>query len=76
MRAVFTVNENINFTDYASRIRLPDCPKLAANWENGNGVTFSEMRSSSNFFDVVLFLLASLVNGPSFMSISSLVQEL
>ena len=30
----------------------------------------------SNFFDVVLFLLSSLVTDPSFMSISSLVLEL
>ena len=37
---------------------------------------FSDMTSSSNFFDVVLFLLSSLVTGPSFMSISSLVLEL
>ena len=33
---------------------------------------FSKMRSSSIFFDVVLFLLSSLVTGQSFMSISSL----
>ena len=31
---------------------------------------FSEMTSSSVFFDVVLFLLLSLVTGQSFMSIS------
>ena len=37
---------------------------------------FSDMTSTSNFFDVVLFLLSSLVTGPSFMSMSSLVLEL
>ena len=37
---------------------------------------FSDMTSSSIFFDVVLFFLSSLVTGPSFMSISSLVLEL
>ena len=37
---------------------------------------FLNMTSSSNLFDVFLFLLWSLVNGPSFMSISSLVLEL
>ena len=37
---------------------------------------FSNMTSTSIFFDVVLFLLSSLVTGPSFMSISSLVLEL
>ena len=37
---------------------------------------FSDMASSSNFFDVVLFLLSSLVTGTSFMSISSLFLEL
>ena len=34
------------------------------------------MTSLSNFFDVVLFLFSSLVIGPSFMSISSLIIEL
>ena len=34
------------------------------------------MTSTSFFFDAVLFLLSSLVTGPSFMSISSLVLEL
>ena len=34
------------------------------------------MTSTSNFFDVVLFLLSSLVTGPNFMSMSSLVLEL
>ena len=34
------------------------------------------MTLTSNFFDVVLFLLSILVTGPSFMSISSLVLEL
>ena len=34
------------------------------------------MTSSSNFFDVFLFLLSSLVTGPSFMSMSSLVLDL
>ena len=37
---------------------------------------FSDMMSLSNFFRVLLFLLLSLVTGPSFMSISSLVLEL
>ena len=56
----------LSFTDYASGIRPPNCSKLAINWENENSVTF---------FDVVLFLLSSLVTGPSFMSISSLVLQ-
>ena len=34
------------------------------------------MTSKSNLFDVVLFLFSSLVTGPSFMSISSLVLKL
>ena len=37
---------------------------------------FPDMTSSSEFFDVVLFLLSRLVTGPSFMSISSLFLEL
>ena len=37
---------------------------------------FPDIISSSNIFDVVLFHLSSLVTGPSFVSISSLVLEL
>ena len=36
----------------------------------------SDLTWTSNFFDLVLFLLLSLVTGPKFMSISSLVLEL
>ena len=54
--------------------------RTAPNWPKIQKMTmtsqFSDMTSSSNFFDVVLFLLSSLVTGPSFMSISSLVLEL
>ena len=60
------------------------CPesglRTAPNWPKIRKMTmtsqFSDMTSSSNFFDVVLFLLSSLVTGSSFMSISSLVLEL
>ena len=60
------------------------CPesglRIAPNWPKIQKMTmtsqFSDMTSTSNFFDVVLFLLSSLVTGPSFMSISSLVLEL
>ena len=37
---------------------------------------FSDMTSTPNFSDLVLFFLSSLVTGPSFTSISSLVLEL
>ena len=37
---------------------------------------FSDMMSSPDFVDVFLLLLSSLVTGPNFMSISSLVLEL
>ena len=60
------------------------CPesglRTAPNWPKIRKMTmtsqFSDMTSTSNFFDVVLFLLSSLVTGPSFMSMSSLVLEL
>ena len=60
------------------------CPesglRTAPNWPKIRKMTmtsqFSDMTSTSNFFDVVLFLLSSLVTGPSFMSITSLVLEL
>ena len=54
----------------------PDCSKLAKNPKNDNHVTIFRHDVNVNFFDVVLFLLSSLVTGPSFISISSLVLEL
>ena len=56
------------------------CLRTAPNWPEIKKMTmtsqFSNMVSTSNFFDVVLFLLSSLITGPSFMSISSRVLEL
>ena len=59
-----------------SVIRPPDCSKLARNPKNNNNVTIFRHNVNVTFFDVVLFLLSSLVTGRSFMSISSLVLEL
>ena len=74
-----TINENISFTDYASGIGpvwLPDCSKLATNWKNDNDVIIFQHDVIVKFFEVVLFLLWSLVTGSSSMSMSSLVLEL
>ena len=71
-----TINRNISFTNCASGIRLLDCSKLAVNWKNVNDVKIFRDDVIVNFFDVVLFLLSSLVTGPSFMSTSSLLLEL
>ena len=76
VRSKVTIDGNISFTYYASGIRLLDCSKLAINWQNVNDVTIFQYDVIVNFFDVVLFLLSSLVTGPSFMAISSLVLEL
>ena len=46
------------------------------NPKNDNDVIIFRHDVNVNFFDIVLFLLSSLVTGPSFMSISSLVLEL
>ena len=62
-----TVKENVNFTYYVFGIRLPDYFKLAINKKNNNCVTIWWHDVIANFFDVVLFLLLSLVTGPSFM---------
>ena len=64
-----TINENINFTDYASGIWLPNCSKLAKNQKNCNEVTIFWHGFIVNFFQ-------SLFTGPIFLSISSLVLEL
>ena len=74
VRQKITVNKNVSFRDYASGIRLADCSKMVIYGKNNNDVIFSNMTLLSCFFDVVLFLLLSLVTGPSFMSISSLRQ--
>ena len=54
--------------------------KIAPNWPQIVKMTmksqFSDLTSSPNFLDVVLFLLTNLFIGPSFMSISSLLLEL
>ena len=54
--------------------------QIASNWSKIVKMTmasqFADMTSSSNFFDVDLFLFPSLVTAPSFMSISLLVLEL
>ena len=48
--------------------------RIATNWSKTAKMTmtsqFSDMKSSSNFSEVVVFLWSSLVIGPTFMSIS------
>ena len=73
VRQKVTITENITFADSVSGIRPPDCSKLAKNPKNDNDVTIFRHDVNVKFFDVVLFLLSSLVYGQSFMSISSLV---
>ena len=58
------------------RLPKPDCSKLAVKWKNSNDVTILGHDAIAKVFDFVLFLLLSLVTGPSFMSVSSLVLEL
>ena len=70
------ITEKIPFADSVSEIRSPDCSKVAKNPKNDNDVIIFQHDVNINFFDVVLFLLSSLVTGPNFMSTSSLVLEL
>ena len=51
-------------------------PNWSKIWKMTMKSKFPDMTSTSNFFDIVLFLLSSLVTGPSFVSTSSLVLEL
>ena len=44
-----TVNENVSFTGYASRIRLPECSNLAINRKNYD-VTICRHDVIANFF--------------------------
>ena len=71
-----TITENKTFADSVSGIRPPNCFILTKNLKNDKDVTIFWHGVNVTFFDVVLFLLSSLVTGPSFMSISSLVLEL
>ena len=54
--------------------------QIVPNWPEIEKMTmmsqFVEMASSSNFFNIVLFLLSNFVTGPGFMLISLLVLEL
>ena len=71
-----TVIVNLYFTDYALKIRLLNCSKLAINWKKHWCHSFPTWHHRQIFLKIVLFLLLSLVTGPSFMPISSLVLEL
>ena len=70
------INENVRITDHPSGIRLSDCSKSAIGQKNDNGIIICWHEIISNFFDIVVFYLSSLVTDPSFMSISLLVLEL
>ena len=75
VRKKVTINENITFADSVFR----NGPKLLQNGQKSGKMKmtsqFSDMTSSSHFFDVVLFLLSSFVTGLSFISILSLVVD-
>ena len=44
------INENKSFTQYASRIWLLDCSKLAINWKNDTDATLFQNKVMVNFF--------------------------
>ena len=75
VRHKITVTGNRTFADSVHGIRPSDCSEVAKNPKNNNDVTIFRHDVNVNF-DVVLFLLSSLVTDPSFISISSLVLEL
>ena len=70
------LHEDVNVMDQASRIHFPDGCKLAIFRKIGNNVTIHPYNTIVNFFDVAVFLLSSLITGPSFVSILELVPEL
>ena len=71
-----TINDKVSFTNYVPGIRLPDCSKLTINQKMTMTSQFANITSLSIFFYVVLFLLSSLVTGPSFILTSLLLLEL
>ena len=68
VRENFTTIENLSLTDL---LQIDHKSKKITMTSQ-----FFEITSSSNFFEVVFFHLSSLVTGPRFISISSLVLEL
>ena len=58
-----------------SGFRVPDCSKSTIIRKNEDEVIICQY-FIVNFFDVVLFLLSTLVTGPSFMSKSLLVMTI
>ena len=68
VRQKVTITANITFATSVSKIRPPDCSKQVKNPKNENDVTIFRHELNVKFFDVVLFLLLSLVTGLSFMS--------
>ena len=50
VRKKVTVNDNLSLTNYASRIQLPDCSKLASNQKNNIDVTICQHEATANFF--------------------------
>ena len=66
----------VSITDHASKIWLPGCSNLAMNGENDNNVGICRRDITVNFFGVAVFLLSSLIIGPSCMAISVLVLKL
>ena len=72
VRDKITVIENVSITDYASGIRLLECSKFAINQKNDNDVKICRHEVIVRLvylFEVVYFILSSLVTGRSFMSI-------
>ena len=69
VRQKVVINENVGFTDHGLRIHLLDCSKLAINCKSDSGINICQHGVIVNFFGIAVFLLSSLVTGPSFMSI-------
>ena len=76
IREKVTAFENISFTDYASRIRLPYFSKLNRKLKHDNRVTFWRHGVKSNFIDVAMFCLSSVVSVLGFLWILLLILEL
>ena len=64
------------FTDYAFRIRLPDCSKLGINQKNDNDVTICQHDLIVNLFWRCFVSLVKVSYWSGFMSISSLLLKL
>ena len=55
LKMIFTINENVSFTDHALGILFPDCSKSTISWKNDNDLTIFQHDVIVNFLKLPYF---------------------